>query len=235
VLTIFAKYLGPAEVSAWAILGYIWETFEASTEGIGDAAEVRVAFHLGKGNPEMARISSQKSMLLGTIFGTFLTSLFFIIGDTLPTWFTDDVTLQEMIRSLLPMIGIGNVTMTFGFMCWAIIGAQGRYRLATLVAFVTTWGVTLPMAAVMTYVFRFNLQGITSSVVIGYSVAMTVMSYIVLRSDWARLSKIIIDLNKITGGEDSSDSEGEGAYSSSSSSASSSSSSEDSDDDDDDF
>lgn len=227
---MFASYLGPAEVSAWAILGYIWETFEASTEGIGDGAEVRVAYHLGKGNPEMAYISSQKSLLLGTIFACFITSVFFIIGDTLPIWFTTDPVLQHMIKDLIPLVGIGNITMTFGMMCWAIIGAQGRYRLATLTAFVASWSVTMPLAAVMTYVFFFDLKGITAAVVIGYACAGTVMSYIVLRSDWARLSKIIVELNQITGEVESSDSEGE-EYSSSSSSSSSSSddSSDDSD------
>ena len=35
VLTIFAAILGPAEAATWAILGYVWEVFESTTEAIG--------------------------------------------------------------------------------------------------------------------------------------------------------------------------------------------------------
>lgn len=199
VLTVFASHLGQAEVTAWAVLGYIWETFEAASEGIGDGAEVRVAYHLGKGNPQMAKISANKSILLGTIFSCFVTSIFFIIGDSLPVWFTTDPVLQSLIRDLLPLIGVGNITMSFGMVCWAIIGAQGRYRLATLAGFVSSWSIIMPMAAIMTYVFRFDLRAITAAVVIGYAVTSTFLTYIVQRSDWERLSKIIIELNQATG------------------------------------
>ena len=44
VLTILAGYLGPAEVSAWAILATIWMFFGSLTKGIGDAAETRIAY-----------------------------------------------------------------------------------------------------------------------------------------------------------------------------------------------
>jgi Na+-driven multidrug efflux pump len=32
VLTVFAAYLGPAEVTAWAVLGNLWDIFESSNE-----------------------------------------------------------------------------------------------------------------------------------------------------------------------------------------------------------
>ena len=39
--------MGPAEVTTWSILGATWDTSEATTEGVGDAADVNVACHLG--------------------------------------------------------------------------------------------------------------------------------------------------------------------------------------------
>ena len=44
VLTFMAASLGPAEVAAWAILASIWSFFSSLTKGIGDAAEIRVAY-----------------------------------------------------------------------------------------------------------------------------------------------------------------------------------------------
>jgi len=231
ILTLFASHMGPAEVTTWSIMGTVWETFEASTEGIGDGGEIRVAYHLGKGNPTMARVSAYKSLLIGTIFGFFITAIFFIMGDDMPTWLTVDPTLQNMVGDLIPLVGLGNITMTFGMVCWALIGAQGRYRLATMIQFVCSWGITMPLAAAFTYLLNYDLKGITSAVVIGYAIAGTAMSYVILRSDWERLSRIVIELNKITGEVESSDSESDDDSSSSSSSSSDSSDSDDSSDD----
>jgi len=234
VLTIFASHMGPAEVATWAILGSLWETFEATTEGMGDASEIRVAYHLGKNRPDIARLSSYKSLLFGMLLGVTLTSLFFICGDDLPKWFTTDPTIQKMITDLIPLVGFGNITMTFGMVCWALIGAQGRYQMSTKVILVTSWCVTQPLAAILTYVYGFNLQGLAASVVIGYSIAGTVLSYILIRSDWPRLSHLVQEMNKETGEIASSDEESASSSSSSSKSSSSSDDSSDSSDSSDD-
>merc|ERR1719410_1657673 len=110
--------MGPAEVSCWSIMGVIWDTFEATTVGIGDAAEVRVGYHLGKDDPNMARISSYKSIYMGVIISILITSIFFMIGNDLATFFTNDIVLAKMINEIVPFVGIGNITMTFGMVCW---------------------------------------------------------------------------------------------------------------------
>jgi Na+-driven multidrug efflux pump len=187
--------MGPAEVAAWGILGTLWETFEALSIGIGDGGEVRVSFHLGNSNPAMAKISSYKSILISLILSTFLTSIVFIMGEDLAVWLTKDPALQHIIAELLPLVGFGNITLTAGSVCWALVGAQGRYRLATLIAFVCSWGFTMPLAALFTYAVKLDLQGIASAVVIGYSITGTLLCYVLLRSDWERLSKHIVELN----------------------------------------
>jgi len=226
ILTIFAAFMGPAEVTAWSLLGTIWECFEATTEGVGDAGEVRVGYHLGKGNPHLARYNAYRCIYISIIVAVVITSILFIIGDALPRLFTDDPTLIAIILDLIPLIGIGNITMSFGMICWALVGGQGRYTLATTIQFFTSWTISLPLAAVMTYVYNFNLEGITSALIIGYQIAGVAMTYVIITSDWEKISKKIIEINVETGDCYSSDSDDES--SSSSSEESSSSSSEDS-------
>lgn len=107
ILTVFAAFLGPAEAASWATLSFVWDTFEATTEGIGDAAEVRCAYHLGKNRPDMARRSSYKSIHLAAIVALLATSIFLIMGEDLPTWLTSDPTLQHMLAQQIPLVGIG--------------------------------------------------------------------------------------------------------------------------------
>ena len=232
VLTIFAAHLGPAEVASWLLLGNIWEVFEVTTEAIGDTAEVRVGYHLGRGNPEMAQFSANKTLLWGTCASFFVTVIFFSIGDHVAIWFTTDETIQQMVRMAIPYISIGNVTMTFGMLCWSILGAQGRYNLATFILFLTSWIIVIPVAALFTYKWRFNIKGLVSSIVFGYSFTATCMAIIILVSDWKKCSDEIIAINAKNGVEEYSESESESnhersddSYISSSSSSQSTSSS----------
>mmetsp|Transcript_16536 Transcript_16536/g.37960 ORF Transcript_16536/g.37960 Transcript_16536/m.37960 type:complete len:196 (+) Transcript_16536:509-1096(+) len=184
----------------------LWGMFEVLTEGFGDGGEVRCAFHLGAGNPTKARLSAYKTLALSVLAATLLTSIIFMIGEDLAVWLTPDPTLQRFITQLLPLVGIGNIALTAGSVSWALVGAQGRYRLATLIAFVCTWGITLPLGALFTYGFNFDLQGIVSSVVIGYSFTGTCLFYILLRSDWERLSRILVEANESDSSDESSSS-----------------------------
>jgi len=40
-----------------------------------------------------------------------------------------------------------------------------------------------------------NLEGVTAAVVVGYSITGTCLMYILIRSDWERLSRIVVELN----------------------------------------
>jgi len=198
LLTLFASYLGPAEVAAWSIIGTLWEAVESFTEAIGDASEVRCAFLLGCGKPKHAQVSSYKSMLIASLGSFLVTSLVFIMGEDIATWLTSDAVLQKLIADLLPLFGIGNITMTIGSVSWTLLGAQGRYRLATTVVFACSWMVTIPLAAVASVLLKLNLEGQTAAVVIGYMASGTVNAYFLLRSDWEELSRAIIESHEDT-------------------------------------
>jgi len=80
---------------------------------------------------------------------------------------------------------------------WALVGAQGRYRLATYVAFVCSWVITTPLAALSVFLFEFDLKGVTAAVVVGYSLTGTCLTYVLLRSDWVRLAEHIVETNRL--------------------------------------
>ena len=206
ILTIFTARLGTAEVAAWGIVGSLWETVEALCRGIADGGEVRCSYHLGNANPGMAKISAYKTMLVSICASFFVSSIIFMVGENLAIIFTSDPTLQNLIVELIPFLGVGNIALTAGCTAWALVGAQARYRLATFIALLSSWGITMPFAAIMTYALNINLQGITSAVVIGYSVTCTALVYVLLRSDWERISKHIVEINDDSEEESSEDS-----------------------------
>lgn len=125
----------------------------------------------------------------------FITSALFCAGEDLPVWLTNDPALQHLLKDLLPMFGLGNAIMTFSTMSWTLLGSQGRYRLATIVVFITSWFITLPLAAVLTIHYRIDLEGQTAAMVVGYMLSGAIHSYFLFRSDWIALSEQVVDDN----------------------------------------
>jgi MATE family multidrug resistance protein len=205
ILTVFAAILGPAEAATWAIMGYVWDVFESTTEAVGDAAEVRVAYQLGRGRPAIAKLAGYKSMFLGLIFSIVVSVIFISLANVLPSWLTHDETIQDMLVEMFPLVALGNVTMSMGMVCWAIVGAQGRYHLSTSIAIACSFIVTIPIGLVVTIWMRIDLQGLTFAVVMGYSVTAMLLSALIVLSDWEMLSKKIQEQVAVDDLSDSSD------------------------------
>ena len=143
----------------------------------------------------MAKLSAYKSLFMGTCLSFFITAFLFLLGEDLAKWFTPDKTLQDMLNELIPMIGVANIFMIFGMVSWTLIGAQGRYRLATTVSLVMSFFVTLPVAALFTFHYFFDLKAIVGAIIFGYSTSGLCLGYILLRSDWDHICETIIEYN----------------------------------------
>lgn len=195
ILLFFVPHLGPAEVATWSILGVIWKILESSTEGIGEAAAIRVAYHLGHHNPAMAKLASYKAIFVAAIYSLFVSAMLLMGGTNLSKWLTSDVTLQYLLNDSMTMLGLGNVVMTYGLVTWSLVGAQGRYRLATLVILLARWLVTLPCAIIVVFAFDLDINSVLASLIIGFATAGLALAYVLLRSDWDRLARILQELN----------------------------------------
>lgn len=175
------------------MIGFVWDIFESTTEAIGDAAEYRVSYLLGRGKHEQAKLAAYKSMFMTSILSLIVTGVFLGLGYFLPEWLTEDETIQAMMTELLPLIALGNVTMNVGMVCWALVGAQGRYFLATSIATACSFLITIPLGAIFTVWLNIDLQGLTFAVVLGYTVTAMLLSTLLLVSDWEKISKKIQD------------------------------------------
>ena len=183
------------QVATWALLSCVWEILEASTEGIGEAAATRVAYLLAVAQPELARKLSNKVMYFSFVQAAFVTSIIYMLGKYLAMLLSTDPTVQHMMYDVIPFIGLANIPMSFAQAGWSLTGAQGRYRLATLIIFVSRWLVTMPMALVSIFGFFLDLNSVSGSLVVGYATASCTLAYVVLRSDWERLTTIMQEMN----------------------------------------
>jgi len=192
IFTLFSTTMGRAEVAAWSLGGAIWDIFEDMPSGFGYAAELRVAFHLGNGNPGMAKITAYKTLLYSFFWISFVTGLFTCYSDSIVSYFTRDDTLTEMINKLVLFISIGNVVCCIGSEAYYILSAQGRPKIPTWIYFVCTWTMTLPLGTYFVVHRNYGLQSVVASIIIGGANASLALLYVVFTSNWAKLSEKII-------------------------------------------
>mmetsp|Transcript_9195 Transcript_9195/g.19801 ORF Transcript_9195/g.19801 Transcript_9195/m.19801 type:complete len:1228 (+) Transcript_9195:94-3777(+) len=193
ILVFLAGVLGPAEVSVWGILGYIWEVMEGISLAIGDSAEVRCAYWLGAGKPSMARYSVYKSIWMGMLSAILFSIAIYVLRSEIPTWLTNDPLLRDMIESSMALVALGNATMSFGSLAWTVVGSQGRYRLATTNVFIGNYLITLPAAVLCVVKYNLSLEALVATVVVGYMFSGTLNSVVMLNSDWKQISEDVIE------------------------------------------
>lgn len=182
-------------VATWCLLGALWDVLEAVTEGIGEAAAIQVAFLLAAAQPERAKKLSHSILYIGLVQSLLITSALFMGGRRLAMLLTTDNTMQHMMDDAMTLLGFANVAMSFSQVSWSLIGAQGRFRLATSIMFFSRWLVTIPVAMVTIFVFFLDLSSISGCLIVGYSTASCVLTFVVIRSDWDRLAKLIQQMN----------------------------------------
>ena len=139
---------------------------------------------MGAGQPKTAKLVAYKGIYLGIIVAVFSTGLLFTIAEYMPAWLTPDPTLQRMIYEIIPLMGFGQILNINGTVCWSIVAAQGRVRLATIVEFVSSWFIVIPISSIFVYVFHYNLLGPVAALVFGYCLGAIALTYIILRSNW---------------------------------------------------
>jgi Na+-driven multidrug efflux pump len=150
---------------------------------------------MGSGETEWARLAAYKGMYFAFIISVYFAAILLLISGDLPKWLTPDPTLQKMIFETLPLIAFGQVLMSIGMVCWNVLGAQGRVRLATIIEFAVSWLLVMPMAVILVYSFDFNLMGLVGPLVLGYTIGCVVTTYLLITSDWEGLSRKVIVKN----------------------------------------
>lgn len=165
------------------------------TEGLGEASASQIAVKLAASQPQQARKFSNSVIYLAVVQALFVTSGLYMAGRYLAVIFSKDPTIQHMTNNAFAVLGLANVMMTFSQICWSLIGAQGRFRLATSIVFVSRWLVTIPLALINIFVFSLDVNSVGGALVVGYSTASCALTFVVLRSDWDRVSKVMQEIN----------------------------------------
>lgn len=175
------------------MMGVFWETFAALTEGLGEAASVRVSLYLTEGmSIDAKRLASKVSFLTFTLV-LFVASIFLMAGPDIAVALTSDYTLQHLFNQLVGMVSLANVPTAFAQVYWSLAGAQGRFSLASATILICRWFIIIPISSICIFAYFYDLVAVAGAVALGYAVAAFVLACAVFRGDWQELSNSLRD------------------------------------------
>jgi hypothetical protein len=167
-------------------------------DAIANAGAVRVGHYMGAGKPEMARQVTQKTIFVSLCAAVVVASLLCLLAKPMLATLTPDPTLQHMIYNTLPLVGMSQVILATSIVCVSVLGAQGRYTLATTSAWIGSWCVSIPLAYLLVNQVGWNLKGPVAASVIGSTLSGAAQIAVVLSSDWTRLSHHVAGQNAMS-------------------------------------
>ena len=189
---MFTRRLGGVEVSAWALMGILWEIFEAFAEGYGDAAAVRVSCYMSENLPIVAQQLSYKVVLLSTIVALMLSSIFLMVGPNLVVSLSGDRVLQNVMIDLVPITALALVSVTLAQTFWNLMGAQGRFGLASGTVLGCRWLVSMPISFISIFAYQYDVVSLGAAIAVGYITAAFILAGCLRRSDWKGLAAAMV-------------------------------------------
>lgn len=183
----FNRQTYPHQVAAWGMMGIIWEIFEALTEGICDAAAVRVSFYLSEGCVPKAKWLCKRFIFLVGVNALLVSSVYLMISPNIAVGLTSDPTLQNLIVDTSGMLSLANLAMVFAQMHWSLLGAQNRYAVASLWLLLSRWFCAAPISAICVHIFDFEPKAIVGAISLCYATASFALSISLWRVDWEDL------------------------------------------------
>ena len=160
----------------------------AATEGLGESASVRVSYYLSEGFPIDAKLLSSKVAFWACVQALVITSIFLVAGPNISESLTTDNVLKAIINDLLGLTSLANIPMTLAQVYWSLVGAQGRYAIASATILVSRWLITMPIAAICVFGYSYNVDSLAGSVATGYGTAAFALSLHIFNADWMGLS-----------------------------------------------
>jgi len=151
---------------------------------VGSAAEYRVAYQLSKGNIEVAKQMSNRSMVITGITSLVGTAIMFAARHPLISVITSDYDLSKMLIGVMPYLLLCQPLISLTETGAYLNRALAMYQRSTKIELLITCLITLPAAWVSTFIYGWDISGLTAASFVGYATTGAVILAIYNNADW---------------------------------------------------
>ena len=153
---------------------------------VGSAAEYRVAYQLSKGNIEVAKQMCNTSMVITGITSLVGTAVVFAVRHPLIKVIANDDNISKMIIEVMPYILCCQPLISLTSTAANLNRALAMYQRSTKIELLITCLITLPAAWVSTFIFSWDISGLTAALFVGYATMGAVILAIYNNADWEK-------------------------------------------------
>jgi hypothetical protein len=100
-----------------------------------------------------------------------------------------------MVSDNLPLISAANLVAGIAIMAEHVLWGQNRVAMGTGIGCLATVFVTLPLGALSSMVFNFDLRGQTTAITIGCAAFGAMAMFALICSDWEKIAEDVISLH----------------------------------------
>jgi MATE family multidrug resistance protein len=153
LISFFAGRLGEVDVATHNGLLNVYFFFSSFMFGMTNATSTRMAIHIGAGNITKAKHVLRIGLAAGLLIGTGVACGFALLRDWVGHIYSDSPTVWEATAPLCLLLAALYFLTAFLYTSFATIDAQGRPAVVAVAFVIGAWGVSVPLAYVLGFVY----------------------------------------------------------------------------------
>ena len=152
--------------------------------GFSNAAATMVGQNLGANQPERAEKAVWRTGFFNMLFMGTIMVLFFLFGDNIASFFTDEKEVIDNASKCLSIFAMGYLFYAFGMVLVQSFNGAGDTRTPTIMNFFVFWVLQIPLAYTLAIYLGLGAEGAYYSIVISESTFSIVGYFLFKRGRW---------------------------------------------------
>jgi putative MATE family efflux protein len=152
--------------------------------GFSNAAATMVGQNLGANQPERAEKAVWRTGFFNMIFMGTVMILFFLFGDNIASFFTNEKEVIDNASKCLSIFAIGYLFYAFGMVLVQSFNGAGDTRTPTIMNLFIYWMLQIPLAYTLAIYLGFGAEGAYYSIVISETAFSVVGYFLFKKGKW---------------------------------------------------
>lgn len=155
--------------------------------GMANAAATLVGQNLGAGMPERAEKSVWRTAFITACFFLLVGIIFFLFGENLMRFFTQDELVVATGKQCLYILSIGYLFFAYGMVISQSFNGAGDTLTPTILNLFVFWGLQIPLAYLLAKLWKWGPTGVYVSIGVAEAVLAIVAVIIFRRGKWKKV------------------------------------------------
>ncbi|OWB78780.1 hypothetical protein B5S32_g2982 [[Candida] boidinii] len=189
ILTLFSSYLGTTVLASQSLITTIASLSYQVPFGVSIASATRVANYLGAGIPHSAKISADMTLVLTILVSSINFSLLSFGNHVIPTWFSNDKEVIELVSKILPFIALIQIFDALNATSAGCLRGMALQKIGGYVNLFGYYVIGVPISLFLAFYADLSLFGLWIGTGIALAIIGIVQYYVIFRADWEKLSE----------------------------------------------